>query len=135
MASVLDPSYAGLDGNHRGKTYDALLAFANDVSYSATAQTAVVFIGSGLVDCDLVIDVLEKTGTNAITVTPQYSATEDFSTIVADRVIALPAADIGRGIFPVRNAVENGLPGEWMRLLVTIPASNTVRMNAFLAKK
>lgn len=135
MPSVLDPSYAGFPGNHRGKTFDRALQLVEGAQAAGSVQTEPIYIGSGLVDCDLIIDVLEKTGTGTVAVIPEYSADEDFGTVVQDRTIVLPADEIGRGVYPIRNDKENGLPGAYMRLNFTVAADNTINMTAFLAKK
>lgn len=138
MSSVLDPSYAGLVGNHRGKTFDRELLLLDAMVNPGNVQSTTLYIGSGLIDCDLVIDVMEKTGTGIVTVVPEYSATEDFTAVVKDRAILLPAAGLGQGIFPIRNSKENELPGVYMRLNITIDVADTTTsavLFAFLAKK
>lgn len=124
-------SYLGGPGNHTGKTFDkALELFATGATLTDATASSVVHLGPGLVDADLVLNVLSVTGAdNAVTV--QLSDSAAFGTPVNGVSIKLPADTAGTIILPMRNMVA-GSPMAYVRLM---PAGTGLKMGAFIAKK
>lgn len=119
--------------NHSSKTFDvALQIVASGTSLTTETATAVLNLGPGFVDADLVLDVDLSTGaTNAIAL--QFSTTEAFTTVVAGPSVAIPASATGKVIVPFRNSKSNEAPYAFMRLMPTVATALT--LGAFVAKK
>lgn len=125
MANV--ESFFGVTGNHTGRTFDKLLEFTpQDTALTAAAISPVIYIGTGLIDADLVVDVSAGT----VTVAMQFSENEAFTTPVAGANIALA---VGRSIVPFRNlkAPATG-PYGYMRLSYDTTGAT---LGAFIGKK
>ena len=129
-------NYLGMPGNHLGKTFDKLLELAATGStLTNKTATSAVYIGDGLVDADLVIDVNTSTGTeNSLAV--QLCAKSDFSSDVKSILtISIPENKVGRIIAPFRNDPD-GTPLPYIRLMPAVTAdSGALKLGAFMAKK
>lgn len=130
--SVFDNTYAGIPGNHAGKTFDKLLELVPNgtVQTDATASAAIE-IGTGLIDADLVIEVTLSTGSNAVAI--QFSDTADFATTHAGPRQTIPADYTGKVVLPFRNSYANEGPKAFMRVVPTVGTALTI--GAFVAKK
>ena len=132
MTSVLDTSTLGMQLNHSSKTFDALLQIVAPGTAQTTATaSAVLEIGRGLVDADLVLDVDASTGVNSVAI--QFSTDAAFTTPVNGPSIAIPASMVGKVILPFRNSKANEAPYPYMRILPTV--GTTLTIGAFVAKK
>lgn len=132
MTSVLDTSTLGMQLNHSSKTFDALLQIvAPGTSQTNATASAVLEIGRGLVDADLVLDVDASTGVNSVAI--QFSTDAAFTTPVAGPSIACPAGVTGKIILPFRNSKANEAPYPYMRIMPTV--GTTLTLGAFVAKK
>lgn len=120
-------SYRGMVGNHASKTFDILLELAPSGT-SLSGETEPVFLGSGLVDADLVIDVAKASSGDALAL--EFCDAQDFaSDTVAGPTVPLPETG-GRVIAPFRNDPQ-GTPLSYVRLKVT----GTPTAGAFIGKK
>lgn len=129
-------TYLGIPGNHSGKTFDKLLELVpSGTSMTDATGSSPVYIGEGLVDADLVIDLntvtIASSGTSSITV--QFCDVEGFpANVVAGPVINLTSGQTGRMIVPFRNDPV-GTPLPYVRLMPVV--STALVAGAFIAKK
>lgn len=131
-------NYHGMPGNHVGKTFDAFLELNAAGKELTTSQ--VVYLGTGLVDADIVLDVVEGTGTVVV----QLSADEAFTTPVV--LISINVENTGRMIVPFRNVAGNEEPYAYIRLVASTASkadegdeaassSSSLKAGAFIGKK
>lgn len=119
---------AKLGTTNKGKTFDKLLELATaDKALTANTGTPAVFIGGGLIDADLVLDI--TTGA-AGDIALQFAEDEAFTTPVAGPSVTLTDDSTGRIVVPFRNdPVDKPLP--YVRLMPGAAA----KLEAFIAKK
>lgn len=122
-------SYLGIPGNHTGKTFDKLLELSpGGTQLNGDTNSDVVFLGTGLVDADLVFSVTAKSGTTTATV--QFSTTESFASPIKGVSVDLA---VGDNIVPFRNAPGNATPYPYVRISYEVETSTT--LSAFIGKK
>jgi len=121
-------SYLGMDGNHSGKTFDALLSLYSG-TLAAGASTPNVYLGRGFVDADLVFNV---TGTVPADTSVEIELADDAAFTVGVVVQQAFEPKTGRNIKPFRNNIGQGDLKAYIRLTLT---GGPVIVEAFLAKK
>lgn len=122
-------SYLGISGNHSGAIFDKLLELNPAGTSLATTGSAVLDIGTGLVDANLVIDVPEKVAA-ATTIAMTFSDKKDFTTSVTGVTVTLAKdQEAGRIITPFRNDPA-GTPLPYVKII----PSAAITVGAFITK-
>lgn len=126
-------SWLGIPGNHTGAQFDALLALYPTQTAAVTDTASdVVFIGTGLVDANLIVDISAATGGSSLKL--QFATDEAFTTPVTLATFDIPATAAGkRGKFAFRNAFGAEQPYGYVRLMPTVGTSLTLM--AWIDKK
>lgn len=128
-------TYLGIAGNHTGKTFDKFLELApSDTAMTDATATSAIYIGAGLIDADLVVDLntvaIASNGASSLKL--QFASDEGFTSAVDGVVINLTNGQSGRIIVPFRNDPA-GTPLPYVRLMPAV--STTLKAGAFVAKK
>lgn len=122
---------ANLGTTHTGKTFDkALELVASGSAMTTGTGTTGVFLGSGLVVADLVVDLETVTGAdNGVTL--QFSSKADFTSPVSGASVTLTAGQTGRVVLPFRNDPA-GTPLAYVRIMPKV--GTALKLGAFIAK-
>lgn len=133
--SAFDNTYKGIAGGHSSKIFDRYLQFLSAEANAATVISDVLDIGTGLIDCDMVVMATASSGPAAKKITVEVATDAAFTTPVIWDTIDVPADFVGKWILPFRNTKDESLPYAYVRLQVMAAAANSINVTAFLTKK
>ncbi len=116
---------------HAGKTFDKNLEIvASGTALTTGTGTSGIYIGTGLVEATIAVDLETVTGTdNGITL--QFSEKADFSAPVSGASATFTAGQTGRVIVPFRNDPA-GKPLAYVRIMPKV--GTALKLGAFIAK-
>lgn len=128
-------TYLGIAGNHSGKTFDKFLELApSGTAMTDGTATSAIYIGAGLIDADLVVDLgtvtVASDGSSSLKL--QFSSDKGFNSAVDGAIVNLTNGQSGRIIVPFRNDPA-GTPLPYVRLMPAV--STALSAGAFIAKK